>query len=100
MSQLPLVTEKMTWDYANKAWHLGQGVKPILDGVTIRFATDWANCVLKAFVADYSKVIQAQVIAEIRAVAREKASGAPPTKAQGEIYVAPSAPQGGIILTD
>ena len=100
MSQLPLVTEKMTWDYANKAWHLGQGVKPILDGVTIRFATDWANCVLKAFVADYSKVIQAQVIAEIRAVAREKAAtdtGCPPSKAQGDI----AAPQKGqIVLTD
>ena len=95
------VTEAQTRAYEKEAWHLGSGVKPILDGVTIRFATDWANCVLKAFVADYSKVIQAQVIAEIRAVAREKASGAPPTKAQGEIYVAPSAPQKGqIVLTD
>jgi hypothetical protein len=94
------VTEAQTRAYEKEAWHLGSGVKPLIDGVTIRFATDWANCVLKQFVAEYSKVVQAQVIAEIRAVAREKAAtdaGCPPSKAQGDI----AAPQKGqIVLTD
>ena len=94
------VTEAQARQYEKQAWHLGCGVKPLIDGVTIRFATDWANCVLKQFVAEYSKVVQAQVIAEIRAVAREKAAtdtGCPPSKAQGDI----AAPQKGqIVLTD
>jgi hypothetical protein len=95
------VTEAQARQYEKQAWHLGCGVKPILDNTTMRFATDFANVCIKSLIASLYGEIRNQVIAEIRAVAREKASGAPPTKAQGEIYVAPSAPQKGqIVLTD
>ena len=96
---IPTVTEAQTKDYYSKSWHLGQGVKPLIDGVTVRFATDWANVILKSFVAEYSVVIKKQVIDEIRAIAREKAAtsaGCPTTRMQGEI----SAPKGSIVLTD
>ena len=93
--QIPLVTEGMTRDYYNKSWHLGQGVKPLIDGVTVRFSTDWANVILKSFVAEYSAVIKKQVIDEIRAIAQKK---------QSEQIPSPSGwtetPKGSIVLTD
>jgi hypothetical protein len=94
------VTEAQTRAYEKEAWHLGSGVKPLIDGVTIRFATDWANCVLKQFVAEYSKVIQAQVIAEIRALAQKKQAETA-TNAVATQPVPAGAPQKGqIVLTD
>ena len=39
--QVPIAAAK---HYADNAWHLGgMGIKPLLDGVTLQFATDWAN---------------------------------------------------------
>ena len=92
---IPTVTEAQTRAYEKQAWHLGCGVKPILDNTTIRFATDWANVILKSFVAEYSVVIKKQVIDEIRAIAQKK---------QAEQIPSPSGwtetPKGSIVLTD
>ena len=92
---IPTVTEAQTKDYYSKSWHLGQGVKPLIDGVTVRFSTDWANVILKSFVAEYSVVIKKQVIDEIRAIAQKK---------QAETPASPSGwtetPKGSIVLTD
>jgi hypothetical protein len=94
------VTEAQARQYEKQAWHLGCGVKPILDNTTMRFATDFANVCIKSLIASLYGEIRNQVIAEIRAVAREKAAtdtGCPPSKAQGDI----AAPQKGqIVLTD
>ena len=92
---IPTVTEAQTKDYYSKSWHLGQGVKPLIDGVTVRFASDFANVILKSFVAEYSAVIKKQVIDEIRAIAQKK---------QAETPASPSGwtetPKGSIVLTD
>ena len=92
---IPTVTEAQTRAYEKQAWHLGCGVKPIIDNTTIRFATDWANVILKSFVAEYSAVIKKQVIDEIRAIAQKK---------QAETPASPSGwtetPKGSIVLTD
>jgi hypothetical protein len=92
---IPTVTEAQTRAYEKQAWHLGCGVKPIIDNTTIRFATDWANVILKSFVAEYSVVIKKQVIDEIRAIAQKK---------QAETPASPSGwtetPKGSIVLTD
>jgi len=94
------VTEAQARQYEKQAWHLGCGVKPILDNTTMRFATDFANVCIKSLIASLYGEIRNQVIAEIRTVAREKAAtdtGCPPSKAQGDI----AAPQKGqIVLTD
>lgn len=94
------VTEAQARDYEKHAWHLGQGVKPILDGVTMRFAVDFANVCLKGFVAEYSVVIKKQVVDEIRALAQKKQDeGA--TDAIASQPVGASTPQPGkIVLTD
>jgi hypothetical protein len=65
------VTEAQAREYEKHAWHLG-GIKPLLDKTTMRFATDFANVVLKGFVAEYSVVIKKQVVDEIRALAQKK----------------------------
>ena len=44
------VTEAQARDYEKNAWHLGCGVKPILDNTTMRFATDFANVCLKSLI--------------------------------------------------
>jgi len=92
---IPTVTEAQTRAYEKQAWHLGCGVKPIIDNTTIRFATDWANVILKNFVAEYSVVIKKQVIDEIRAIAQKR---------QAEQIPSPSGwtetPKGSIVLTD
>jgi hypothetical protein len=66
----------------------------------MRFATDFANVCLKSLIGSLYVDIRNKIIAEIRAVAREKAAtdtGCPPSKAQGDI----AAPQKGqIVLTD
>jgi hypothetical protein len=93
--QIPTVNEKDARAYEKAAWHFGNGVKPLLDGVTMRFASDFANVVLKQFVAEYSVVIKKQVVDEIRAIAQKK---------QTEQFEQPvhafETPKGSIVLTD
>lgn len=94
------VTEAQARQYEKTAWHMGCGIKPILDNTTMRFATDFANVVLKQFVAEYSKVIQTQVVNEIRALAQKKQAETA-TNAVATQPVPLTAPQSGkILLTD
>ena len=86
----------MTRDYYNKSWHLGQGVKPLIDGVTVRFASDFANVILKSFVAEYSAVIKKQVIDEIRAIAQKKQAEQATPSPSGWTET----PKGTVVLTD
>jgi hypothetical protein len=87
------VSEAQTKAFA-AAWDSG-GIKMILDNTTVRFATDWANIVLKSFVADMAA--QVQKVAEAKMAAQK----APEARMQGDITVAPSAPQkSSIVLTD
>ena len=93
---IPTVTEAQTRAYEKQAWHLGCGVKPILDNTTIRFATDWANVILKSFVAEYSVVIKKQVIDEIRAIAQKKQAEQAIPSPSGWTET----PKGTVVLTD
>ena len=45
--KIPLVPMEATRDYYKNSWHMGCGVKPLLDETTLKFATEWANVVLK-----------------------------------------------------
>ena len=98
--QIPLVPMEATRDYYKTSWHLGCGVKPLLDETTLKFATEWANVVLKQASGLCYQYAKQQLLAEIRQVKAEKASqdaGCPPSKMQGDIGVAPKS---SIILTD
>lgn len=64
------VTADQTAAFA-KAWDSG-GIKVILDATSIRFATDWANIVLKSFVADMAE--QVKKIAEAKLAAQKAAT--------------------------
>ena len=98
--QIPLVPMEATRDYYKNAWHMGCGIKPILDEMTLKFATEWANVVLKQATDLCYKYAKAQLLLEIRQLKAEKAAkdaGCPPSKMQGDIGVAPKS---SIILTD
>ena len=96
--QVPIAAAK---HYADNAWHLGgMGIKPILDGVTLQFATDFANVCIKDSVALCYQYAKQQLLLEIRELKKQKAAqdaGCPPSKMQGDIGVAPKS---SIILTD
>ena len=99
--QIPLVPKAAARDYANNAWHLGRGVKPILDDVTIQFATDFANCCIKDAASLCYKYAKAQLLLEIRQLKAEKAAQDAGQPVDGATQTVPSAaPQGRIILTD
>ncbi len=96
------VNEIQTAAFA-KAWDSG-GIKIILDSTSIKFATDWANIVLKSFVADMAA--QVAKVAEAKIAAQKAAEGAgpkdvTPTNAVATQSVPQTAPQkSSIILTD
>jgi hypothetical protein len=86
--QVPIAAAK---HYADNAWHLGgMGIKPIIDGVTLQFATDFANVCIKDSVALCYQYAKAQLLAEIRELKKQKAVDAEATPVQ----------QSSIILTD
>ena len=91
--QVPIAAAK---HYADNAWHLGgMGIKPILDGVTLQFATDFANVCIKDSVALCYQYAKAQLLAEIRELKKQKAVDAEATPvAQHAIQ------KSSIILTD
>jgi hypothetical protein len=93
---IPTVSEKDARAYEKAAWHLGSGIKPILDNTTMRFASDFANVVLKQFVAEYSVVIRKQVVDEIRAMAQKKQTEQAPPSPSGWTET----PKSSIVLTD
>jgi hypothetical protein len=71
------------------------GIKPILDGVTLQFATDFANVCIKDSVALCYGYAKQQLLAEIRELKKQKAVDAEATPvAQHAIQ------KSSIILTD
>ena len=90
--QVPIAAAK---HYADNAWHLGgMGIKPILDGVTLQFATDFANVCIKDSVALCYQYAKAQLLAEIRELKKQKADAESTPVAQQAIQ------KSSIILTD
>jgi len=101
--QIPLVPMEATRDYYKNSWHMGCGVKPLLDETTLKFATEWANIVLKQATDLCYKYAKAQLLLEIRQLKIEKAAkdAGQPTDAVAAQVVPLAAPQSGrIILTD
>ena len=90
--QIPLVPMEATRDYYKTSWHLGCGVKPLLDETTLKFATEWANVVLKQASGLCYQYAKAQLLQEIRDLKKQKAVDAEATSVASE----PSK----IILTD
>jgi hypothetical protein len=91
--QIPLVTKAVARDYYSKAWHLGRGVKPLLDDVTMQFAVDFCNVVLKQSSGLCYQYAKAQLLAEIRELKKQKAVDAEAAPVQPE-------QKSSIILTD
>ena len=89
------VTETQTKGFAG-AWDSG-GIKVILDNTTIRFATDWANIVLKSFVADMAS--QVAKVAEAKLAAQKAQTPATDAVATQTVPV-PLSEKGRIVLTD
>ena len=91
--QVPIAAAK---HYADNAWHLGgMGIKPILDGVTLQFATDFANKCIKDSVALCYGYAKQQLLLEIRELKKQKAVDAEATP-----VAQPAIPKSSIILTD
>ena len=91
--QVPIAAAK---HYADNAWHLGgMGIKPILDGVTLQFATDFANVCIKDSVALCYGYAKQQLLAEIRELKKQKAVDAEATPVAQQAIQKSS-----IILTD
>jgi 4-hydroxyphenylpyruvate dioxygenase-like putative hemolysin len=85
------VTEAQTKAFA-QVWDSG-GIKIIMDATSIKFATDWANVVLKSFVADMAA--QVKKVAEAK-IAAQGALNAVATQTVPQ----PTGPKSSIILTD
>ena len=91
--QVPIAAAK---HYADNAWHLGgMGIKPILDGVTLQFATDFANVCIKDSVALCYQYAKQQLLLEIRELKKQKAVDAEATPVAQQAIQKSS-----IILTD
>jgi hypothetical protein len=91
--QIPLVPMEATRDYYKNSWHMGCGVKPLLDETTLKFATEWANVVLKQASGLCYQYAKAQLLAEIRELKKQKAVDAEATPVKPE-------QKSSIILTD
>jgi hypothetical protein len=65
-----------------------------MDNTSIRFATDWANIVLKSFVAEIAQSMAKKI--------EEKKAAQPATTTSAETHIPQDAPpvKGKIILTD
>ena len=93
--QIPLVPMEATRDYYKNSWHMGCGVKPLLDETTLKFATEWANVVLKQASGLCYQYAKAQLLAEIRELKKQKAVDAESTPVAQQAILKSS-----IILTD
>ena len=71
--QIPLVPMEATRDYYKNSWHMGCGVKPLLDETTLKFATEWANVVLKQASGLCYQYAKQQLLLEIRELKKQKA---------------------------
>ena len=93
--QIPLVPMEATRDYYKNSWHMGCGVKPLLDETTLKFATEWANVVLKQASGLCYQYAKQQLLAEIRELKKQKAVDAESTPVAQQAIQKSS-----IILTD
>ena len=93
--QIPLVPMEATRDYYKNSWHMGCGVKPLLDETTLKFATEWANVVLKQASGLCYQYAKQQLLAEIRELKKQKAVDAEATPVAQQAILKSS-----IILTD
>lgn len=99
MPLVPSITKEQTAAFA-KVWDSG-GIKIILDNTSIQFATDWANIVLKSFVADIA--MQAAKVKAVKEAALKQANSAAPAQADAvatQTVAAPEPPKSRIVLTD
>jgi hypothetical protein len=94
--QIPLVPMEATRDYYKNSWHMGCGVKPLLDETTLKFATEWANVVLKQASGLCYQYAKQQLLAEIRELKKQKAVDADATPVAQPQAIQKSS----IILTD
>jgi hypothetical protein len=94
--QIPLVPMEATRDYYKNSWHMGCGVKPLLDETTLKFATEWANVVLKQASGLCYQYAKQQLLAEIRELKKQKAIDADATPVAQPQAIQKSS----IILTD
>ena len=93
--QIPLVPMEATRDYYKNSWHMGCGVKPLLDETTLKFATEWANIVLKQASGLCYQYAKQQLLLEIRELKKQKAVDAEATPVAQQVIQKSS-----IILTD
>ena len=93
--EIPLVNKPAARDYYTRAWHLARGVKPLLDDVTLQFATDFANNCLRDATALCYQYAKQQLLAEIRELKKQKAVDAESTPVAQQAIQKSS-----IILTD
>ena len=93
--EIPLVNKPAARDYYTRAWHLARGVKPLLDDVTLQFATDFANNCLRDATALCYQYAKQQLLAEIRELKNQKAVDAEATP-----VAQPAIQKSSIILTD
>jgi len=89
------VTFEQTKAFA-QAWD-SNGIKLILDNTSIQFATDYANIVLKSFVADMAA--QVKKVAEAK-IAAQKQAGTSADAIATQTVPAPQPPKSSIVLTD
>ena len=93
--QIPLITKEAARHYYKEAWHLGRGVKPLLDDVTMQFAVDLCNNALRDATQLCYGYAKAQLLQEIRDLKKQKAVDAEATPAAQQAIHKSS-----IILTD
>ena len=93
--EIPLVNKPAARDYYTRAWHLARGVKPLLDDVTLQFATDFANNCLRDATALCYQYAKQQLLLEIRELKKQKAVDAEATPVAQQAIQKSS-----IILTD
>jgi 4-hydroxyphenylpyruvate dioxygenase-like putative hemolysin len=95
------VTKEDTTRFA-QVWDLN-GIKVILDSTTVQFATDYANQVLKSFVADMAAQVKKVAEAKIAAQKAGPDGGTTVTPSDAvstQTVSAPVTSKSAIILTD
>ena len=91
--KIPLMSKSEAKNYYLTSWHLGRGIKPLLDDVTMQFAVDFCNVVLKQASGLCYQYAKAQLLQEIRELKKQKAVDVEATPVQPE-------QKSSIILTD
>ena len=93
--KIPLMSKSEAKNYYLTSWHLGRGIKPLLDDVTMQFAVDFCNVVLKQASGLCYQYAKQQLLLEIRELKKQKAVNAEATPVAQQAIQKSS-----IILTD